>query len=183
MAMSSMSWHRPQPSSHASPSTKHLRRRPLAIAFLFVIANLLHWNNVLISSYSSLSSSTSSSGEASATSTKVPLATVAYAISITSCTSKLSSSLFDAASVLRQSIVLNSWPLHPASQYEAKFYAFTLKPPGSLTVEEEIARLSQDECSRILTLAGWEVLPQSRPVHPELIKEPEGSILKKNIGR
>ena len=179
MTMSTMS--RPQPSSHASPSTKH-RRRPLAIAFLFVIANLLHWNNVLISSYSSLSSSTSSSGEASATSTKVPLATVAYAISITSCTSKLSSSLFDAASVLRQSIVLNSWPLHPTSQYEAKFYAFTLKPPGSLTAEE-IARLSQDECSRILTLAGWEVLPQSRPVHPELIKEPEGSILKKDIGR
>ncbi len=49
--------------------------------------------------------------------------------------------------------------------------------------DQNIIAIHQDECSRILSLAGWEVLPQSRPVNPELIKEPEGSILKMGIGR
>ena len=175
-------------SLHPNPSSTNNCRRRLAISLLFVIVNLLQWNAVLISTSSSPSSS-----EEATTTLPLPLATVAYAISITSCTNKLSYSLFDAASVLRQSILLNSWPLHPTSQYGATFYAFTManteQPrPSSLSEEENdadqvTAMHYQDECSRILSLAGWEVLPQSRPVSPELIKEPEGSILKMGIGR
>ncbi len=167
-------------------STTHCRRR-LVISFLFVIGNLLQWNAVFISTSLPASSS-------EVTTLPLPLlATVAYAISITSCTNKLSSSLFDAVSVLRQSILLNSWPLHPTSQYGATFYAFTVMKteqqprPSALSKDEHDAdqniAIHQDECSRILSSAGWEVLPQSRPVYPELIKEPEGSILKMGIGR
>lgn len=197
-----MSWslHRPNPSSHetsssSSTTTNNYCRRKLVIAFLFVAVNLLKWNNNLLISTSSNNSLSSSS---SSSSIPFPLTTVAYAISITSCTTKLSSSLLDAASVLRQSILLNSWPLHPTSQYGATFYAFTImktaaassssSQPLSSTSSlhkdsrEDITML-QDECSRILSLAGWEVLPQGKPVHTELIKEPEGSILKKGIGR
>ena len=213
MMSSSSSWplhlHHPKPpvssssresSSSSSPSSSssfsfHFRRR-LAIAFLFVISNLFRWNTstALVTPTSSSRSSYHSSSTTSLAEASLPLATAAYAISITSCTSKLSSSLFDAASVLRQSIVLNSWPLHPNSRYGAQFYAFTLKSPPSNDDNGEInatktttaaaaAIAYGDECSRLLSLAGWEVLPQDRPVHPELIKEPEGSILKAGIGR
>ena len=162
---------RSKPSSAETSSAHNHCLRRLVVAFLFVIANLWHWNNSIL-----ILSTPSSGATRTSTDTTVPsspLATVAYAISITSCTSKLSSTLFDAASVLRQSILLNSWPLHPSSRYGAAFYAFTISTTTT----------TQDECSRILSLAGWTVLPQSRPVHPELIKEPEGSILKMGIGR
>ena len=166
---------RSKPSSAETSSAHHscLSLRRLVVAFLFVIANLWHWNNNVLILSTSSSGATRTSTDTTVPSS--PLATVAYAISITSCTSKLSSTLFDAASVLRQSILLNSWPLHPSSRYGAAFYAFTISMTTTTT--------TQDECSRILSLAGWTVLPQSRPVHPELIKEPEGSILKMGIGR
>ena len=166
---------KPTPSSAETSSAHHcLSLRRLIVAFLFVIVNLWHWNNIVVTLLSTSSPSSSSSGTSTAA-LPLPLATVAYAISITSCTSKLSSTLFDAASVLRQSILLNSCPLHPSSRYGAAFYAFPISMTTTTT--------TQDECSRILSLAGWTVLPQSRPVHPELIKEPEGSILKMGIGR
>ena len=169
---------RSKPSSAETSSAHNHCLRRLVVAFLFVIANLWHWNNNVVTLLSTSSSSSSSSGTSTAALPSSPLATVAYAISITSCTSKLSSTLFDAASVLRQSILLNSWPLHPSSRYGAAFYAFTISMTTTTTTTT-----TQDECSRILSLAGWTVLPQSRPVHPELIKEPEGSILKMGIGR
>lgn len=98
---------------------------------------------------------------------------MAYAISITSCNFKLTRRLFDGAAVLKRSIELNSWPKHPHSRYASNFYALVLKQDdGEL-----------DECSKILQLAGWEVLLQDNPiVYTNLIKEPEGSSLKAGIG-
>jgi len=39
-----------------------------------------------------------------------------------------------------------------------------------------------DRCYQILSLAGWEMLPQDPPLYNSLIKEPAGSILKMGIG-
>lgn len=143
----------------------------MIIACIFVVVSILRLNHDLdAKSKSSLSSAGAFPASA------LPLATAAYAVSITACGPKLSARLFDAAAVLRRSIQLNSWPLNPDSRYGAKFYAFTLKQPGGNEAEV-------DRCYQILSNAGWEVMPQDVPVYNSLIKTPENSILSMGIGR
>jgi len=95
-----------------------------------------------------------------------PHATVGYAVSITACSGKLSAWIFDAASVLRRSVQLNSWPVHNESSYAAEFYAFS--------------HPSFDSCNEALSLAGWRVLQQGF-IDVSSMDEPEGSILKEGI--
>jgi len=148
---------------------KSAHNRRLLIALIFVIVSVLRWDrdlDILTSAYHSTHSKPSPSSPAQ------PLATVGYAISITKCAPK--PRFFDAAAVLRRSIQLNSWPLHATSRYGAKFYAFTTKPTDG-------SDPANDKCFQILSLAGWEVLPQPPPLYPSLIKEPEGSVLRTGI--
>jgi len=149
------------PSKQLSSTDK--RRLLMALCFTFV--SVLRWNRDL---NSIPSTATLPKPSATSLSPPEPLATAAYAVSITSCSSKLFARLFDAAAVLRRSIQLNSWPLHPDSRYAARFYAFTQKP--------------NETCYQILTLAGWEVIPQDPPLYNSLIKEPSGSTLRNGIG-
>lgn len=165
----------PQPSPRSLP--RHLdttRRRRLVIALAFVVVSVFRWDRDLAAP------TTSAAVYANATSrpspASLPVATVAYAVSITRCSPKLSGRLFDAGAVLRRSIQLNSWPMHPESRYAAKFYAFTLRPADGSAPE------ITDRCFQVLEKAGWEVLPQDPPLYPELIEEPDGSALKTNIG-
>ena len=100
-----------------------------------------------------------------------------YAVSITGCSSKLQRSLYDAAAVLKRSIELNAYPLKSGSRYAAKFYAFTLKPEDG----SDPARV--DRCYQILSKAGYEVVPQDKPIYTSLIQEPKGAggMLKNGI--
>mmetsp|Transcript_18231 Transcript_18231/g.33223 ORF Transcript_18231/g.33223 Transcript_18231/m.33223 type:complete len:531 (+) Transcript_18231:12-1604(+) len=160
----------PRPSPWSLP--KQLNTRRLFIASIFAIISILRWDRDLTTPISTTAHFDSSSPSSPA----LPLATVAYAVSITKCSPKLSARLYDAAVVLKRSIELNSWPLHPDSRYAAKFYAFTLKPADNSDPA------TVDRCYQVLTLAGFEVVPQDPPLYPQLIKEPEGSVLKMGIG-
>ena len=102
-----------------------------------------------------------------------PIATVAYAISITKCISK--SNPFDTAAVLKRSIELNSWPKHPTSRYAAKFYAFVK------TANASKYHHRSDRCGEFLSLAGWTTIPKEESIHLDQIQEPPGSILKSEI--
>lgn len=155
-------------------------KRQFLIAIIFVAISIIRIRNVdfyttLLSSSFSSSSQNNNNSTSSSTQHNLPLATVAYAISITSCGPKLSQRLFDAAAVLKRSIELNSYPMHNSSRYEPKFYAFTLKP--------EKGDPKDDNCYKILELAGWTMRPENEPLYIDLIKEPAGSILKMGIGR
>ena len=155
----------------------HTRQFLIAIIFVAIsiirIRNVDFYTTLLSSSFSS--SSQNNNSTSSSTQHNLPLATVAYAISITSCGPKLSQRLFDAAAVLKRSIELNSYPMHNSSRYEPNFYAFTLKP--------EKGDPKDDNCYKILELAGWTMRPENEPLYIDLIKEPAGSILKMGIGR
>ena len=135
--------------------------RLMIIASLFVLVNL-QWATVLISP-----PPMSYSRSVGRRSRREPLATVGYAVSITACSGKLSARVFDAASVLRRSVQLNSWPVHNESSYAAEFYAFS--------------HPSFDSCNEALSLAGWRVLPQGF-IDVSSMDEPEGSSLKEGIG-
>ena len=147
--------------------------RPVLIAILFATFSLIklthNLNNALISYDGTVPASSLNQTRPSQ-----PLATAAYAISITSC-GKLSKSLYDAASVLKRSIELNSHPLHHTSRYAAHYYAFILKPDNNL--DPKVV----DKCYQLLELAGWTIKLEDTPLYPELIKEPPGSILKNGI--
>ena len=132
------------------------------IASLFVLVNL-QWSAVLtIPPPTSYSRSVGIRRRR-----RESLATVGYAVSITACSGKLSARVFDAASVLRRSVQLNSWPVHNQSSYAAEFYAFS--------------HPSFDSCNEALSLAGWRVLPQGF-IDVSSMEEPEGSSLKGGIG-
>ncbi|KAL7548057.1 hypothetical protein ACHAWF_011343, partial [Thalassiosira exigua] len=145
-------------------------RRRLLVALAFAAVSVFRWNRELAAVSSSSSSVSSASGRRRRPSS--PLATVAYAVSITACPPKIAPRVFDAAAVLKRSVELNSWPIHESSRYGAKFYAFAMRTRDG----------TPDRCQALLSLAGWEVLYQrDEPLHPTLIKVPEGSILKMGI--
>ena len=151
----------PEDSPYTPKQANGVLRRRLIIASIFAIICIRRWHRDLnsISNNDGLMLPSPPSS--------LPLATVAYAVSITSCSPKLAARLYDAAAVLRRSIQLNSYPMNANSRYGAKFYAFSL---------------NQDSCTARLSLAGWEVLLQDPPIYRELIKEPKGSVLKMGIG-
>eukprot|EP00956_Cyclotella_meneghiniana_P025244 scaffold52285_cov23-Cyclotella_meneghiniana.AAC.1 len=104
-----------------------------------------------------------------------PMATVAYAISLTNCGPKFNP--FDTAAVLKRSIELNSWPKHPESRYASEFFAFVKTSNAALYNYQE------DRCGQLLSLAGWTIIPKEDTVNSAIIKEPQGSILKGGISR
>ncbi|KAL9182428.1 hypothetical protein ACHAXT_013080 [Thalassiosira profunda] len=165
---SSSSRRTPPPSGPTAPNSKEwssVQKRRLLIALAFAFVCVLRWEAAPILS---LPAGEDFSNAHLYPPTR-PVATAAYAVSITTC-GKMAGRLFDAAAVLRRSIELNSWPLNENSRYGAKFYAFMLKPVNP-----------SDPCAERLALAGWEVVHEDAPIYPDLIKEPEGSALKMGI--
>jgi len=160
---------KPHPSN---TSNAHIQRKVL-IALLFALISIVRWNRDLAKT---APISASDFRFAIATPEELPLATVGYAVSITKCSPKLANRLYDAAMVLKRSIEIVSYPIHPDSRYGAAFYAFTLK-----SEDPNYDPAKSDRCHQALSLAGWKVLPQDKPLYPELIKEPEGSGLKMGI--
>ena len=156
------------------------QKRRLIIASIFAIFSILRLNRDLNKwiavAGDSIETSIIIASSFSITAQSLPIATAAYAVSITSCGPKLSARLYDAAAVLRKSIELNSYPLNKESRYGAKFYSFTLKQPDG----SDPAVV--DRCYQLLQKAGWDPLPQDPPIYPSLIKEPEGAVLKMGIG-
>ena len=99
----------------------------------------------------------------------VPIATVAYVISLTSCTPNFARHLYDIVSILRRSIQLNSFPRHPHSRYASKLYAFTIG--------------NDEPCQTFLRLAGAKVVVQDPPIDISFIQTPDGSNLKSGISK
>ncbi|CAB9509740.1 expressed unknown protein [Seminavis robusta] len=115
---------------------------------------------------------TSSSSSAELQTPSLPTAKVVFVVSLTSCLPKFKRTLFDAASVLRRSIELNTYPLHPNASYQADLVALLpthLQQPNG--------------CGSILEQAGFDVRIVPLPVSPDEIRGGEGFILKDAIHR
>mmetsp|Transcript_24990 Transcript_24990/g.42492 ORF Transcript_24990/g.42492 Transcript_24990/m.42492 type:complete len:522 (+) Transcript_24990:45-1610(+) len=149
--------------------------RRLLIAIAFISITIRNWDDKeLLRAFRNASVSSTDNTSTSSIISDGPVTTVAYAISITSCSHKLNP--FDPAAVLKRSIELNSWPKHPKSRYASEFYVFI--KTSNAKQYNHIA----DRCGSLLSLAGWNIIPQEEQVYQGLIKEPPESILKNNIG-
>ena len=99
-----------------------------------------------------------------------PIATVAYLVSVTSCKPKLAMKIYDFGAVLKKSIDLNSFPLHPSSRYASK--VFVLATPETKTTR----------CVKNLKQAGFQQRLVDFPVKFSEIEEVEGAkIFRKRI--
>lgn len=99
-----------------------------------------------------------------------PIATVAYLVSVTGCSKGFATKIFDFGAVLKKSIELNSFPLHPKSRYASK--AFVLVTPET----------KKTRCVKNLKRAGFQPHEVDFPVKFSEIQEVEGAkIFRKHI--
>ncbi|KAL7575620.1 hypothetical protein ACA910_011450 [Epithemia clementina (nom. ined.)] len=85
-----------------------------------------------------------------------PTTTVAYIVTLTSCSKNFRSALFDVGRVLRHSIETNSHPNHPTARYAAHFYVIV--PPNLA---------GEDYCVEALQRAGYTRALLPLPVVPD----------------
>jgi hypothetical protein len=93
----------------------------------------------------------------------LPLATIAYAVSLTGCNAHL---LGDGPAVLKHSIHLSSFPQHPKSQYAYKMFAFI--HPAAVS------------CSEIFQTLGYETRITDTPVN---VSDIRGDFLREYVVR
>ncbi|CAJ1944495.1 unnamed protein product [Cylindrotheca closterium] len=104
------------------------------------------------------------------TNVTAPITTVAYLVSVTGCTKSFATKIYDFGAVLKKSIDLNSFPLHPRSRYGSK--TFVLVTPETKTTK----------CVKHLKRAGFQPYSVKFPVKFSEIQQVEGAkIFRKNI--
>lgn len=89
---------------------------------------------------------------------------IAYAVTLSGCNPH--ESLSDGAAVLRHSIALQSYPLHPSSRYGFAMYA--LVHPNAM------------HCSNELSRVGYQILERDTPVQ---LKDIKGEFLRENVSK